>query len=386
MTRSAHAFRNRMRTLPIALVVLLAAPFAAAVRAQSAADTIVKQDGSPLRGVEVTSMTLSAIKYLRNKEPAELPAHAVIDVRWGNVPDAFVSATAAMQRSDFETARQLFGDSVGATDREVLKVEARFQQCKAAIAAAGAEPGAAATAAGAMRAWLGEFADGWRVPEGMLLLGRALRLGKMNDDAATALKELDDRSVRDAWSPAWGAHAKYELALCMLDQGKAAEARNAFQGAASAAENALLATGGHDLSLKAIQVNARVGEGESLVSEKQYQRAVDFFRSLANNEDPSLVASGKAGEGEALFLLNADGKDGDALRRAQVALAQACVLDTGAGDTCAKANYYLGQVVLALGEREGNEFKNHANAYFQIVTRNYAGSRWASAAQAQLGK
>ncbi len=380
------ANRYRMRLLSAAALLSLIAAVTAPLAAQNAADTIVRIDGSTVRGVEVTTLSLATVKFLRNKEEAELPAHSVVDIRWGNAPDTFVSGLAAMQKGNYDVARQMFGEAIAATDRAVLKTEARFLQAKATVGTAGADPAAAANAAGLLRAWLGEFADGWRVPEAMFLLGRALRMGNLLDDAVTTLKELDERAVRDAWSSSWNARAKYELGLCLLSQGKALDARSTFQSAGSAADTALGASGGRDAELLALKINARVGEGETLINEKQYQRAIDFFHTLGSNEDPSLAASGKAGEGEATFLLDAGKNDAVALRMAQATLAEACVIDTGAGDTSAKANYYLGRVLIALGERDGTDFKSRATAYFQLVVRNYPTSRWVGAAKAELTK
>jgi hypothetical protein len=378
---------HRAITIQNLLPPLVLALAAATASAQDATDTIQKLDGASMRGVHVVTFTLTSVKVKRGKEGDEVdvPPHQIADVHWGGVPDAFASGLAALERNDFAAARQLFGDAANAAERPLLKAEARLLQARAAVAGAGADAGAAANAAGALRAWLGEFTDHWRVPEAMFLLGRGLRLGGMPADAETALKELDARAVSDGWNAIWVARARYELALSLLDQGKALEARGAFQSAGSAAETALATAGASAAELRAIKVNARVGEGETLVKEKEYKRAGDFFRTLSQNEDASLAASGHAGQGESLFLAS-DGKDPAQLRQAQIALAEACVLDTGAGDTSAKACYYLGLVVRALGERDGTDWKARSDSYFQIVARNYPATRWATAAKTELGK
>lgn len=371
-----------MRILPTLSLFLSCA----LLPAQDATDTILKADGSSLRGVSVQAFTTTAVKFLRNKEEAELPTHQVLDIVWGGVPDSFSGAMAAMGRGDFEGARQLFGDAANAADRPVLKAEARLLQGKAAVQAAAGDPAAAANAAGALRAWIGEFPDHGRLPEASFLLGRALRLGKVHADAVTTLKELDDRAGRDGWGAVWNARAKFELALCLMEDGKALDARSAFQSAGSAADTAMGSAGAAAGEMAAIKVNSKVGEGESLVQEKDYARASEFFRTLAQNEDRSLSAAGKAGLGESLFLAAADGKDAAALRNAEVALAEASVLDSGAADTAAKASYYLGCVVTALGDRAAQDWKNRATAYFQTVVKSYPSSRWVGPAKAALAK
>ena len=378
MNRSLQA----MRIHPLLVLSL----FAALLPAQAASDTIVKQDGASIRGVSVTTLTLTSVKFMRNKEEVELPPHQVADVQWGGAPDEFVSGLTAMTRNDYETARVQFGEAINKTDRPLLKSEARLLQGKAAVMAGAADPAAAANAAGALRAWIGENSDHWRLPEAMYLLGRGLRLGQSHADAEAALKDLDERAGRDGWGANWNARAKYELALCLLEQNKAMDARSAFQSAGSAADTAMAASGGKSDEMAAIKVNSKVGEGESLIQEKAYDRAAEFFRTLAQNEDPSLAAAGKAGQGEAMFFLASAANDAAALRNAEVALAEACVLDTGAGDTAAKACYYLGRVVASLGDRAGQDWGTRSKSYLQIVIKSYPGSRWASLAKAQLTK
>ncbi|MEQ1631623.1 MAG: hypothetical protein ABL997_04565 [Planctomycetota bacterium] len=382
--------RTIAQRLPFRLLGLLlgSVAFVAAMPAQEASDIVVKIDGASLRGVTVTSFTLTSVKVTRNKEKdeVEIPPHQIADIQWGGVPDAFTSGLAALTRGEYESARQQFGDAANSSERPLVKAEARLLQGRAAVMAAAGDPTAAANAAGAMRAWLSEFQDHWRVPEAMYLLGRALRLGQVHADAETTLKDLDTRAGNDGWGTIWNARAKYELALCLLEQGKALDARSAFQSAGSTADTALASTGGQSPEMAAIKVNAKVGEGESLVQEKDYARASDYFRTLAQNDDLSLAAAGKAGLGEATFLGALDSKDGGALRAAEIALAEACVLDTGDGDTAAKANYYLGRVVATLGDRSSQDWKTRANAYFNVVARSYSTSRWVGPAKAELAK
>jgi len=373
-----------MRT-PSALLfaVLLALP----VAAQKVNDNVVKSDGSRLRGVEVTSLTLAGAKFTKGKDAQELPFHMVSAIEWSSPPDAFVSAMGAMDRGEYANAAQLFGEAGSKTERAVLKAEARFLQCKAAVSAAGGDASSASAAADALSALLAEVPDHWRTPEALLLLGRSRRIAGKPADAEQSLKDLDDRSVREGWGQVWGARAKLELALTLLDANRADDARNAFQAAASTADSALSNPGADEAELKAIRTSARVGEGETYVNAKDYLRAIEFFRSLASgNATPELVAAAKAGEGQALFLQAGEANPAQ-LRQAQMALAQASILDSGSGESAAKANFYLGLCMLALGmEKEGDTFKARARNYFQIVAKSYPATRWAVLARTELAK
>lgn len=354
-------------------------------QAQKINDVVVKKDGSRVRGVEVTEFGLAGIKIKRGNDASEIPPHQVLDIEWSDPPEAYLSAKAAWGRGDFAAAAQLFGEAANRTDRAVLKADARFHQCKAAIAAAGTDQSAATTAAGSIRGWIGENPNHWRLPEALLLQGRSQRLAGAGADAESTLRELDSRATRDGWGSLWSARAKFEMALAQLGQNKAGDARSSFQAASSAADSALMSPGGDEAELRALKTNAKVGEGETYIGEKDYARALEFFRRLAGAEEPELAAAGRAGEGQALYLTASTSKKAEDLRRAQLALSQASVLDTTSGEASAKANYYLGMVLLALGaEREGDSFRNRAMAYFQIVAKNYSTSPWAALARAEL--
>jgi len=374
-----------MPTMRTVTFLLATATFAALAPAQKINDTVVKKDGSRVRGVEITEFLLTGVRGKRGNDAFEVPAHQVVAIEWSNPPEAFVGGRAALDRGDFRTATQLFGDVK--SDRALVNADAEFFKIKAAVGAVGNDKAAATTAAEFAKKWLADNQNHWRTPEAMLLCGRAERLAGTGGAAATTLKELDDRGGREAWGPVWSARAKSELALTLLGDGKASEARTMFQAASAAADSALAQPSDDTAELKSLKTMARVGEGETYLIDKDYGKAESFFRSLATSNQPDLVGAGHAGEGEAIFLAAVANNRLDDVRKAQLSLAMACVHDAQSGEASAKANYYLGRCVAALGaEREGDTWKQRADAYFQIVIANYPTSRWAGPAKVELGK
>lgn len=367
------------------LLLLAATVLAPSAAAQKINDVVLKKDGARVRGLEITEFLLTGVRGKRGADPFEIPAFQVAAVEWSNPPEAFVSGRAAMERGDFANAAQLFGSVQ--SDRPLVKADAQFFMIKAAVAAIGNDKAAAATAAQHAKQWLSDHANHWRTPEAMLLAGRAERLAGTGGAAAATLRELDDRAGREALGAVWSARAKLELALTLLADGKASEARTTFQAATSAADSALASPSPDAAELKALKAQARVGEGETFLADKDFGQAESYFRALAGGSEPELVAAGHAGEGEAMFLAAIAGNRLDDVRRAQISLARAAVADALSGEASAKANYYLGRCVLTLGpEREGDAFKQRANAYFQIVVGNYPNSRWAGPARVELGR
>lgn len=371
-----------MRILTLLIAATLLTSFAGA---QKINDVILKKDGARLRGVEITEFLRSGVRAKRGADALEIPAHQVLEVEWSNESEAFLAGRAAMAHGNFRNATQMFGDAKTQAERPLVKADAEFFQIKAAVAAIGTDKNAAATAAEHAKGWLAANANHWRTPEALLLAGRAERLAGTGATAAATLRDLDDRALREGWGPIWSARAKAELALTLLADGKAGEARTAFQSASAAADSALQTPSADDAELRSIKVQARVGEGETFLGDKDYARAESFFKTMAASNQPELVAAGHAGEGEAIFLAAIAANKLDDVRRAQVALAEASVLDAQGGDASAKANFYLGRCLLALGpEREGDTFKARANAYFDIVANNYPDSQWAAKARAEI--
>ena len=367
-----------MRTLTL---ILPAALLAGLASAQNVNDVIIKKDGARVRGVEITEFLLTGVRGKRGGEAFELPAYQVLDVEWSNPPEEFLAGKSAMERGDFATATQMFG--AVASERELVKKDAEFFTIKAAVAAIGNDQAAAQTAAEKAKAWLSSNTNHWRTPEALLLAGRAERLAGTGGTAATTLKELDDRSIGENFGIVWSARAKFELALTLLADGKASEARTQFKSAAQVAEAAMGSASAADKAeLQNLITTASVGEGETYLAEQSYDRAQTFFRTLTSQQDLALQAAGHAGIGEALFL-SADG-NADELRKAQMSLARASVLDPSASEASAKANYYLGRCLLGLGaDRAGETFRDRAMAYFRIVYTSYPTTRWAGLAKAE---
>ena len=372
-----------MRIFTLLLPVAFLLP---AASAQKINDVVLKKDGSRVRGLEITEFLLSGVRGKRGNDPFELPAYQVMDIEWSDTPEEFLSGKAAMGRGDFQAATQLFG--AVASERALIKKDADFYKIKAAVAAIGTDKAAAATAAEHAKSWISNNSNHWRTPEALLLAGRAERLAGTAGTAAATLKELEERAITDGFGGVWSARAKYELALTLLADGKGSEARTQFKSAGTTAGDALATASATDKAdLQSISTLSRVGEGETYLIDKDYKKAESFFHQLANSAEAALQAAGHAGEGEAIFLGAEAAKSANDLRRAQLTLAKASVMDSTNGEASAKANYYLGRCLLELGqEKEGDSFKQRAQAYFEIVYSSYSTTRWAGLAKTAAAK
>jgi len=365
----------------------LALALAPTLEAQRVLDTIVKTDGSSVRGVEVLTLTTETVAYKRGDDQLSMPGILLGHVQWHEPPEAFLKGQAFLQQGDFANAIQQFAEAERTPSvREPIKVEAQFYTAKAAVLAASEDPGKAADAVRAIEGFVAAHPDSHKTPEASLLLGRAHRIAGNHTSAVTALQELETNAITKAWGPLWNARAKYEIALTWLAAEDATKARGALNATVAAVDGALANAGDARGELEAMKLEATVAEGETYLADKNYAQAVSFYRALAQQpprgRDTAAYAAAKAGEGQALYLDAAASNKPAQLRQAQLALAEAVVLDTAGGETTAKATYFHALCLLALGsERETEDFRSRAMAMLDTVVNQYPSSRWASEAR-----
>ncbi|MHC5062673.1 MAG: tetratricopeptide repeat protein [Planctomycetota bacterium] len=374
---------SRLSLLSLASSLLLLAPSSAQGKAN---DVILQKSGKRIRGVEVTEMSSSAIKFQRGTTAEEIPASDFARVQWDEPPESFMLAEGAVKRGDFATAANLYGETAKNTARPALKLESQFLAADALARSSGGDPARAQAALDALAAYLSAAPDGYRAPDAMLQLGRTQVLAGKASEAETNLAKLETESSSKNWDPIWAVRAGLEKARAQLAQAKLNDARSTFRATVTAAE--ALARQADSADLQDLIAEASVGEGETLVAEKKYDLAVQFFRNLLTGaSNRSVSAAAQAGLGEALYL-KADATDDDReLRAAQLALATANILDSTAEGTTAKALYYSGMVLIALGpDREQQDYKSRAIEYFRTVTRYYPQSAWAAKATQEMSK
>ncbi len=344
-------------------------------------DIIVTTAGRAHRGVEIVEMTSKTIKFKKGSAENELQSKSLARITWHEPPESYGLALAAMRQGKFSDAANFYSEAADKTERAPLKQDAQFHSADALLRAAGGDKAAAGTAVSALEAFLSANPESFYTANAMLLLGRARRIAGQGAAAETVLKELSQKVLSSNWKTIWDARAKLELAKAQISQQKTDDARSSYRAAASAAKS-----GASSAELTALKAEAVVGEGETYIAKQQYDQALSYFSKLARNEkDSAIKAAAMAGEGEALFLKAKKSGKKDSLRRAQLALAAANLEDTQSGSTTAKALYYSGKVILALGkDRESSDFKVRAMAYFKTVVKFYPNSSWAIAAATEL--
>jgi TolA-binding protein len=374
-------FADTTMKLQITLFGVLALTSGEALLAQARIqDMLVTTGGRRIRGIEITEMSASTIKYARGGETLDFPAISVAEVVWSDPPQAFLLGRSAARTGKFQDAANAFKEAADATKREVLKAEALYLEADALLRAAGSDQQKASFAADKLTVWINTYPTGYRLPDASLALGRATLAAGKPEQAELTFKKLASDALANNWGAVWSARAKFEEARALLAKGDLGNARSSFRQAQQSAQQA----GGDAPSpeLLTLMAEASVGVGETMVREGQFDEALRYFRDLNNRAPNAAVrAAAKAGEGEALYLRAKDSGDADALRAAQVALAEANLLDPTAGEVTAKALYYSGMVLLALGpDHESSTFRQRALDYFASVTRDYSSTSWASRA------
>jgi len=379
----------RPSTKPLLLVAWALLAAASGLHAQNYKDTILTTGGQRIRGVEVTAMTKTAVTYKKGGNEETIESKMVSSIEWDQVPTRFTEALAQEAEGKFEDAANYFQEAVSKTARTPLKLEMRFRAARAALAGAGAglDGEKAKSAADALESYIEDAPDGFYARHAQLLIARSLRLQGRASEADAALQAMESTAGSENWGIVWEARIRFERARCLLALGKASDARSAYRRVVTAVD-AVLGRNGTDLELLALKTQSLVGEGETYIAENNQDQALTFFRKYTSAPAPGastvLQAAALAGEAEALFL-KASG-DSTGLREAQVAMARANLLDTSNGDTTAKALYYSGKILLALGPERERRAKQRARAYFDTVVQYYGGTSWAAKARAEAAK
>jgi len=375
---------NAMRTaLLLGACCLTALPAAA----QSHSDAIITKDGARIRGVEVTEMTVEAVTYQKGAGDKTVPAAKVASIQWDGAPDLYGEAVVKESQGAYGEAADLYLEAATKTERKPLVLECKFLGARAALDGAGSDEAKAAAAGEALQSYLNEAPKGFYVPNARLLIGRALRLQGKPQEGETVLKALEDAVLTEGFGLAWDARAKFERARCLLDLGKASEARAAYQSVVSAVD-AARGGGDKDPELLELKTQSLVGEGETYLADNKPDDALSFFRRYSGESagvSSTVRAAALAGIGEALFLKAEASGEQSQLRDAQKALAEACIVP-GTTETAAKALYFSGKVLLALGADQATNAKSRAMTYFDTVVRYYGTTPWAARARVEAEK
>ncbi len=347
-------------------------------------DTIARTDGKQIRGVEVLSMTVDKVTYKQRGSENVISSSQVERVQWDNPPEAYKKARIADNLRRFEDAAQLYLTAAkDAKAREVLKLEAQFLAGRAYLKAAGNSKTKAEAAGSTVEAYVNAAPDGFYLPEAKLILGKVRIIAGDAAGAESLMAAVETDGSRGGWPNHWIAQAQFVKALAQSAQGKHDDARNSYRAVVSTADAALGQGPLNSRQLLVLQTEARVMQGETFIQQKYYDDALAYFRTLATSGGAGLKAAAKTGEGQILYLKGRDKADVRVLRQAQLALAEAAIeVDTNPS-TSAKALFYMGKVLQALGDKAANGLAR-AKSYFHSVRISYPGTHWAAKAKKEL--
>ncbi|MCB9870829.1 MAG: hypothetical protein H6837_13315 [Planctomycetes bacterium] len=96
-------------------------------------------------------------------------------------------------------------------------------------------------------------------------------------------------------------------------------------------------------------------QGESFISEKLCDDALNYYRGLASTNARGIRAAALARQGQILFLKASTNNDVGTLRQAQLELARAAIGPDSNPTSSAKALCFTAKVLKALGDNEKNE-------------------------------
>lgn len=344
-------------------------------------DSIKRKDGKHVKKCKILKLELDKISYSKSGKELNILFSRVTSFRFGKPPEAFTRGQSAENRNDHLNAAKLFAEAAATAKNPAIKGSSNFFAGRAYSIQSENDPAHANTAVAALESYLTDNANGYYMPEAKVRLAKARLAGGDAAGAESMLTSLVNTATSSGWPLRWVAHIQQTLATAQYAQQKYAAARNSYQGVAGAADSAMGQDNRHNPELTAIKTNSLVMMGETYIGEKMLSQALSYFQNLALSPAKGVKAAAQAGQGQILYLQG--GTDQTKLRQAQLALARASTEPDTSDDTSAKALFYTGLVLTALGDKEKGG-AGRAKTYYQSVTKFYSKTSWAAKARKEL--
>jgi tetratricopeptide (TPR) repeat protein len=346
-------------------------------------DVIHRKDGKDLTNVTITKMEADKIVYTKLGKEAEIMVSRTKGVTWDAPPPELGRGATAESRRDYLNAAKFFGEAATKATREPIKLEASFKAGRAFALAAENDANHANSAVAALEAYLAAAPTGYFVPEAKVRLARSRLVGGDAAGAERDLADLANVAAAGGWPLRWAAHIQFTLGQARHALKKYSEARNAYVSVENAVSAAMGQDNLHNPELTGLRTEAMVAQGETWIDEQNYDQALSYFQNLSASSATGVKAAALAGQGQILFIQGEASKDKAKLRQAQLALAKAAIEPDTNNSTSAKALFFMGQVLTALGDAEKNSLAR-AKTYYQSVKNNFPNTSWAAKARAAL--
>jgi tetratricopeptide (TPR) repeat protein len=383
LKRTALSFPRSLALLGLAALVLTTTALPAQKKSKdSGSDRITTQKGKVLRKLEILKEGFTEVTYKKSGKEQKIRTDQVIKIEWGNLPESYQRAGVAAEKGDWEKAASLYQDAANSSSRAAFSAAAGFLALDALLKTSSGDATKAGSAATNAQNWLDKNADHGKTPETMAMLGKLWLLAAKPEEALAAFKKLEEAVNTKNLPTTWLARARYGQAMALTDEGKFEKARQAFGSAAATLRGQDLSK---DPAAAAIFIAAEVGKGETLMAEGKFDSALQNFQqiTMVAGSNEALKTAAICGQAAALVEIAVAGKDHKKLRNAQDQLARVSATDLLDGDSSAKALYYLGKVVKALGKDEPDSARR-SKRYFESVIQGYPDSSWALIAQRAL--
>ncbi len=364
------------RLVKIALAAVLLAPGAAA-------DEILQRGAQrPFKG-SVLSEDVGKVKYkLENvPQPQELDAALVADIQYDDAPEPYVKGRELLRKGEAENAANSFRLALKAkTKNNWIAVYGNYYLGVSLQMLGSKDANKLKDAAATFAQLLKDSPDCRFLPDALQRQADALAASGDATGAAAVYDRLATVAREKKLGILWEAQAQVKKADAFASNGMTKEATAAYSQAGSFAESNAAQQKDENVkqSLLAIVGRAQLSQGATLLRDKKYLEAKQFFERVAqgSNATAEVVASALNGIGEVLLE---EGKSHDALDQ----FARVRVRYYLVHEQAARATYFLGRSVLALKDAEPNGRKK-ASDYFAEVIERYGDTPWADRARAEI--
>ncbi len=355
-------------------------------------DRIIFKDGRTVKATVLQDDYDKVVFVKVGRAKKEEPTSKVIRIVYGGLPPAFLQASKmesqAAQGAEnaqdlFENAARSYELAANTVKRPPVKALALYRAALCRMRIGLASSSLLPQAIQAFQAFL-TFAPKSRFSlQARLELARCHRLAGDLEGGMKVLNAFSKRILDETLPARWDALVQLEKIRTLLAGGKPMDAAAMVDGTA----RALAEVNPQTEEIKNFQRELKFLEGKAKVDAKNYSSAETFFKGLLqrSDKDPAMKVVAFAGLGETYYARGLAKKSEKDLWQAYFNFGRAYAMDFRDNQMSARALYYEGSCLLALGPlKAGRESMTTAKGYFLQVVRFFPLSDFAALAAKKI--
>lgn len=342
-------------------------------------DRIVTVDGERIGG-KVETATLEQVSYQDSGGGSQsLEGRQVLEIQFGNKPEALMQAEDFSRNQDFQNAVNSFDAAASAGGAAWVKPLAELGKAQAYLAWAEIDNNRAKDAVDAFSTWTAAYPDDFHIVAARTGLARATAMTGKTDDAARMLEDLASFAFEKnlAKHVELGARLERSEVYLMGDQAQVAETR--LRDLVPEFEKFIFDSttpSGVRLVLRGYLSRGQIALGDAIEARDGSAKARPYWEKLSRDLSVSQDVRAAARLG-----LAKSAQAAGQTREAQLQMAKVVATLPTSSPVMPRALYSLGELC-----QELNNAPADGALYFERLINDYPNTSWANQARQKLGQ